>query len=355
MEKPDVILSIISIAIAVSLSNSPLYGQQVMETLEDRGKTQYVVQIPEEKERVKPAPYLTAERLQYNVSGGVNQGYDNNVFLDSSRKDDSFTESNVSMNFKYPFLDEKLKLKYGFDITDIAYYNITDASVLDGAASTGFDFRFLDRFIASPGYRFNIVWYPNDDQGSYVWNELNISLKQDLVDKFFFLDKLYHRGAYRLSFQNFLERKYRLGNANLSSKVRADSRHTFEHELGLYIFDSLVKVTNQFYINESNDQYQDYYDYNSYRLGGSLIHIFTEKFYSIASFYWQKKYYDDRLSSQDSSHEKDDVYMVNTSIFYDVTPQFSLSVNYSYRESQSNEPLQKYSGSVFTLGASYNF
>lgn len=349
------ILFILSIIAVMAWPESRLYGQAVQETLEDRGKSQYVAQIPEERLKVKPPAYMTAERLEYNVSANVNQGYDNNVLLDPSRKDDSFTESSVAMNFRYPFLDDKLKIKYGFDVTDISYYNITDASILDSSASLGLDFHFLNTFTASPNYRFNIVWYPNDDQGSYVWNEANISLKQNLIERLLFLDRLYHKGTYRLSFQNFLHRKYRLGNKNFASKERADSRHTFEYETGLYIFDSLVKVYNQFYINESNDQYQDYYDYISYKLGGSIIHLFTKRLYATASFYWQKKYYKDRLSSEDSRHEKDDIYTLSSSFFYDITPQLSLFTNYSYRESQSTEPLQKYSGSIFTLGVYYNF
>ncbi|MDD5496334.1 MAG: hypothetical protein PHP46_04450 [Candidatus Omnitrophica bacterium] len=342
-------------ALSLSLVDAQAQQQPRKETLQDKGKPAYLVAMPAEVESAIPLPYLTSNKLEYNASASVTQGYDNNVFLDPSRKDDSFTQEAVIMNFKYPFRDNKLNLKYGLDFTNITYYKITDASLLDWSLWGGFDYTIFDVFTLSPSYRFNMVWYPRDDQSSNNWNEFNLDLRQDLLDNFYFLDKVYHKGTYRLSYQNYQHRKARLGNGNLSSNTRADLRNTFDYEVGLYMFDSLIKVNNQIYRNDSDDQYEDYYDYNSYRLGCSIVHMFTDKFYSIGSFYWQKKFYDSRQSSQEAVCEKDDLYIVSSSLYYDITPHFSIFANYSYRENQSNEPLQKYSGSVVTAGIYYNF
>ncbi|MCK4462751.1 MAG: hypothetical protein KAU58_00385, partial [Candidatus Omnitrophica bacterium] len=146
------------------------------------------------------------------------------------------------------------------------------------------------------------------------------------------------------------------GNKLKQGDLRKDVRYTGEYEAGIYLWDFIkIKENIRIYRNDSNDQYYDYYDYYAFRTKTSLVTIFTEKLYSITSFAYTRKLYDDRLSTENSVHQKDNFYVFNASLLYELTPSFTLATGYSYRENTSNEPLEKYSGSICTVGLYYTF
>ena len=113
-------------------------------------------------------------------------------------------------------------------------------------------------------------------------------------------------------------------------------------------FTGLVDITT--------DKFQEYYDYWVYRLRPSIMFFFTEKFYTDLSFIYKHTNYKDRRSTEEAGRiEKDHTYIVNSSWYYDLTDNISLSVTYSYSENVSNDPFQKYSGSIISGGIYYSF
>jgi hypothetical protein len=66
--------------------------------------------------------------------------------------------------------------------------------------------------------------------------------------------------------------------------------------------------------------------------------------------------YKDRRSTEDTGRrERDHTYIFNSSLYYDLSDNFTLGVTYSYSENVSNDPFQDYSGSVISGGIYYNF
>jgi len=137
---------------------------------------------------------------------------------------------------------------------------------------------------------------------------------------------------------------------------RRDNRNQMNYEIGLHLFNkAILRTTIEFYKNNSNYQFMDYYDYWSFKVRPSFIYSITKNLYTSASFSYQQRRYDDRLSSNNDQHVQDNTYVFNTSILYDLSKSFTVAINYSYRENVSNDSLQKYSGSIVTGGLYYSF
>jgi hypothetical protein len=335
----------IFLAMCLSLAKMASAGTDTVQEEEPRYKT---VTTPSKKLFIKKV--ASRDNLLTDMVVGVTQGYDTNVNLDTTKKGDSYTQEDLDTHFRYPLIDFT-DTTFGFNITNINYYKITDPSILNAVADAAVEQKLFEIFTLKLGYEFETMWYPHDEDGTYLGNAIVIDLKHDIIPK-----KLYHRGRYKLLFKNFTDRKARLGNGNKGSPLRHDLRNIFEYEVGMYLTKmTKLKVLNQYYINDSNDQYYDYYDYNSDKVGASLTQLVTKKLYGIAGFWAQFRRYEGRTVTDKDKRQRDTLYIFSGSILYDFTKNTSLFANYSHRENHTNEPLDKYSDNIYSCGVYYSF
>lgn len=317
---------------------------------EQEPKYRYVTR-PSEVLFIQNTP--SVDRLISNVTAGIIQGVDTNPLLDSTKKADNYTQETLDMHFKYPVFGSFLGFtnsKFGFNINNINYYNITDVNIMDSSADIGIEQEIFDKVVLGTGYTIDLLWFPNDEDGTFLKNEFNVTVKHNITDW------LYQKGTYKIAMIDYLYRKIRMGNGTNGSDLRFDVRNTLEHEIGIYYKSSTkVRITNQFYINDSNDQYFDYYSYYNYRFGTSLTHFFNKKLYSITGFYYQRRNYMSRIVSDRIAREHDNLFLVTQSVLFDVTKNVSIFVNYSHSENHTNEPLEKYSDTLYTAGLYYAF
>ncbi len=322
-----------------------------IETVEEQESKDKCTPKLYEKEVIQDVP--SVDKLVTIVTAVVIQGVDSNPLLDSTKKADNYPEEMVDMHFTSPVFGSALGFtnsKFGFNLTNVNYYRITDVNIFDGIADLKLEQEVFDRILLGAGYALETFIFPNNDDGSFVGNEFSVSARQKITDD------LYQKAAYRLILRNYTDRKIRMGNLTTGSALRADARNIFEHELGLYVSNtSKLKLTNQFYINESNDQYLDFYDYLNYRIGVSVTHFFTRKLYTITGMYYQRRNYESRIVSDKEARQQDNLYLASTSFMYDITKDMSIFVSYSHTENHSNEPLEKYSNNLYSTGLYYSF
>ena len=333
---------------------SLIFNEMAMATIatveEQEPKYKYVTK-PSERLVIEKVP--CRDKLVCDMTGGVVQGVDSNPLLDSTKKADNYTEETLDVHYKYPLVDWPIgatNARFGINMVNINYYNITDVNIFDGVADVRLEQEIGDKTTLSLGYALEALWFPNDENGNFIGNEINAGIRQKLTGN------TYHRVVYRLLFRDYLKRKARLGNFDLSEDLRADKRNVFEYEFGIYPTNKTkIRIVSQYYVNDSNDQYQDYYDYLNYRIGGSIIQFLTKRLYSIAGFYYQMRNYDSRRVSDRDAIEQDNLYLVTTSFLYDITKSTTAFVNYSHSENHTNEPLEKYSNSLYSAGLYYSF
>ena len=337
-------LAILTLTYSSSFAATQTVTDQVQPTYKYRGS---------ELKEAFDQPVLSCRDLCTELTAGYAHGVDSNPLLDSTHKADNYDQETLDMRFEYDLPDNKfgeLNSRFGIDVLNIMYYRINDVNVFDGTADINFDQQIGKDFTLSAGYVFETLWYPYDTTGTFFGNEFNVGFKQDLTDR------VYHRASYRLQLRNYLDNKVMLGNGLTTSELRFDVRNIFRHEVGVYISDKTkARFINEYLKNSSNYQFVDFYDYSTYKAGCSVISMFTKKFYGIAGFYYQRRWYESRTVSVGDYFQRDNLYTVTANLSYDISRNLSIFGNYTHMENHSNEPLEQYVDTLFYGGLNYIF
>ncbi|MBN1353322.1 MAG: outer membrane beta-barrel protein [Candidatus Omnitrophica bacterium] len=335
---------------AVFLFNAFSFAQEPTERKED--KYDYLKALTYVETITQPVKNQLRENdIDLNFFLGLLQGFDGNVYLESSGKEQgAFFEASLNTEAVYNYTDD-IRLKLTNDTSNVLYYWNSDATLLDtyNEAEMEMDL-FGDMFTLGALYAFELVWFPGDKDGTYLANQAGTFLRYN------FNDNIYHEIGYKFLHKNFSHYKTLNPDKVRTDELRVDNRNIAYYEAGVYLFDRLMVRTNiEIYGNNSNYDYFHYYDYFSFKVRPSAIIMLTDKLYASGSFAYQQKRYDDRLSSETNEHVYDDIYTVNGSLFYDLTKSFTVAVNCSYSENVSNEPLQEYTAGTITAGLYYSF
>lgn len=294
--------------------------------------------------------HLRKNNINLDFFGGVLQGYDNNVNLDPDRKKAGFLETSLDTEITYNYTDD-IRLKVENYTTNVLYYDATDADLLDIYNKAGLEADIFDDMLTvGADYGLEFVIFPNDEDGTYLGNQAGIFIKHNISPN------LYHKLGYKYLHKGFAHDKTLNSTPLRTSSLRKDNRHSFDYEAGFYFLDrAIIKTSVELYHNDSNYEYFKYYDFWSFKIKPSVILKIMDKLYASSSFSYRQRRYEDRRSSQHDAHVYDDTYSFNASLLYELTKSFTFAVNYSYRENVSNDPLQKYSGSIITGGLYYSF
>jgi len=293
---------------------------------------------------------LKEKRLDVDFFAGMSQGFDNNVNLDPERRKDGFFEVTLGADLGYAYSDD-LRLMSDSMITELLYYNANESNFLDLSNKTTIELDIWDDAAALGGsYAFNTAFFPVDKDASYTAHKIGTYLKTGNYDPF------YHKLKYDFSYKNYHKYRTRRHSGIKSETEVGIVNNSVGHEGGWLLFDMvLLKNLTEFGRSSSNYYFMHYYDYWFFKLKPSIVLFATDELSLTSSFQYTKKDYDDRTSSEDDEHVYDDNYRLNFGLIYRITKSCSLSGNYSYRDNRSNEPLQKYAGSVWTLGVYYTF
>jgi hypothetical protein len=277
------------------------------------------------------------------------QGYDNNVFLDPRRKADTFSEGILDAKTEYSF-SGRWKAFGEVSVHDITYWEATDANLVDTDVKLGFEGKLPANLTFSALNNIEVVAYPDYGDGTYFGDKTGLKLKQRLPHN------LFQSLGYEYFYKHYTDRKAHLGWGGKSDIKRVDHRNTFDYELGAYLKKMMLKLSSEFYVNTSNDAFHDYYDYQSVKLGASMIYLIAAKMSAYLGFNKQYKVYENRTLPNDlTKREHDRGYTLVGALYYDVYKNTTLSASYAYRQNKSNYAAQKYSGSITTLGLHCRF
>jgi len=319
----------------------------VDQDITDKYPSASMVPIEEDREIRQPKPWQ--EKLNVDVFLDLQQGYDNNVDLNSRRIEDAFLQSSANVDVIYNETDS-LKIRGGIDVFDLTYYKHNVDNLLDVNPYIGFDYEIVPGLISKNRIKYDYFSYPNKKENTFSGLVLSTYLRHYIVKR------IYHELGYEFLKRWYPDRKTTLANSNPSNQDRIDDRFRIKYKIGASSSRAFFSLSNEYSKNDSNERYQDYYDYWVYRLRPSVMYFFTEKFYTNVGFVYKYTHYKDRRSTMDSSkHVRDNTYMVNTSLYYDISKNTTFGITYSYNENTSNDPYQKYSGSTITGGVFYSF
>lgn len=346
-ENMGILLAILSLAfLTVEL--------RAAEVLEEETTPKYLGAT--QKKAYEKSEVIKGEKKAYKTKFFFSalQGYDNNVNLDSQRKEDTFSEGIFDAKVTYP-LSGRWNFFGGIGVHDISYWEVTDTSLVDTDLKFGFEGKLFGTVTLNALNDIEIVEYPYNADGSYVGDKAGFTIKH-MLPKTLLPGTYFHTFGYEYFYKNYSERKARNGYGAKALFDRADKRNTLDYSLGAYFKKAMLKLSGEYYFNDSNDQYFNYYDYQSRRIGLSLVYLLTDKMTAFLSVGHQRKHYIHRITRVDNTKlETDKIFTANASLLYEIYKNASLGLNYSYRENDSNDPIQEYSGSITSLGLYYTF
>jgi opacity protein-like surface antigen len=299
----------------------------------------------------KQAPAVSGikDRLSYNFYIGALEGYDNNVYLNPSRKGDTFDQVMADAVFRYR-LNDRLDIKAQYDFTSITYHRYTDVSMLDNQILASFEYYPQNRFKIEAGYLVDFIDYLKGKDSDYMLDGPFAGLR------YYLNKKTYMGGMYQYGVYDYRSRKTRNSSDQETDITRKDKRNTVIAEFATSIGKLFVKIKNTYFWNDSNDQYLDFYDYNSERINLYTAYPINSKLTLLLNGGYQRKDFKSRTTIKDpSKKEHDNIMILGGGVSYKLMPSCSLSLNYSYRQNYSNDPIQDYSGSIGTLGVNIFF
>ncbi len=290
------------------------------------------------------------EELGIMIFADLQQGYDNNVELSSARLKDGFVQGSTTLELDYAS-SEFLEWKLGADIFETTYYNYNKNNLLDISPFFGLDWEIMPGFIFKNKLAFDYFLYPNNKDSTFI------ALIGSTYLRHYILKELYHELGYEYTYRWYTKRKISLPDNSEGDNTRKDDRSKLKYNIGYFVSDNLfVKLSNEFVENDSNDRYQNYYDYWYYRVKPSVMYFFNDELYTSVSYSYRFLDYADRRNTEDgNSTVSENTHMFNAAFYYDINKNFTVGVTYSYSENFSNDPFQKYSGSVISGGVYYTY
>jgi opacity protein-like surface antigen len=300
------------------------------------------------------AGYETPSR-PVKIRASTLAGYDNNPQLNADRKGDFFSIASASISYKNA-LNGKTRLRLAYDMFNVNYFEVTDENILYQAAGAGLDFEIRPGTALETDYDFRYAWFPNEELASSLGQEVRGGVRQALSDN------VELRAGVSYSTKDYDERFNRESSGILSSsEERGDNRYEIDTELGFRISrDLYLRAGFAYYLNDSDDQFHDYYDYDSYRIHTSVrwrpCPVRLPKLHLTGRFSYENRDYNSRPLVDDAhTFESADIYTAAAGCYYQLHRNISLGVDYSYRQKNSNEPSQSYSSSISTIGLHYSF
>jgi len=204
-------------------------------------------------------------------------------------------------------------------------------------------------FRLEPGIEYEWLHYPFDENSGYE------NFKQFVKFKHYIGKNWNYGGKYEHSFKTYDKKEARNDSqANLGFN-REDHRHLVELYGTRYIGKFSVKLKGKAYWNTSNDHYNEYYDYESYRgyltLAGSFLE--DDKLYVSFTPSLERKNYQDRQVVDTARY--DDVMQFKLSSYYTVNKNITCSYSCTYKEVDSNYNVGEYHDVTNQLGVYIDF
>jgi hypothetical protein len=230
------------------------------------------------------------------------------------------------------------------------YFKYNRNNIMNVAPYAGFDIYITPDLVSRNRFTFDCFVYPNEKESTYNGIVLSTYLRH------YFWRDVYQEAGFEYLKRWYPDRKTFNSAARRCDKDRVDDRIRVNYTVGAYFDRAFLRVSNEYSNNDSNDDFQQYYDYWVYRLRPSILFFFTDDIYTDVSLVYKYTRYKDRRTTEDpGQRERDHTYIFSASLYYDITKNMALGATYSYSENASNDPFQKYSESMISGGVYCSF
>ncbi len=297
------------------------------------------------------APVFAAEKKPVSVRISALGGFDNNSGLNSKRKGDFFAQESANVLYKR-LLDRKSQLRLSYSGLNVNYFEATDQNILSNEVGAGISYLLTAATILEMDYSFQYLDFLRNDPATTYQNDIRTGFRQKIGSRWNL------KGGFTFSRKDYENKKLRQADGIFSlDDERADGRYSLDSQL-MYKFSKSVVLNagTVIYWNDSNDQFHDNYDTESYKFYTGFSWQINPKWSSSARVSYEAREYDSRpIIGSTDTFQSDDTYSANLVLNHKLSSNMTVGSSYTYRQKKSNEPSQKYSGSLTTLGLYYSF
>lgn len=298
-----------------------------------------------------PAELALAEKKPLSVYISAAGGYDDNTALDSFRKGDGFAQESAAVLYKR-LLSSKSQVRLSYSAFNVNYFESTDQNLLLNQPAGGLSFLLAPSTIWENDYTFQYLDFLRNDSVTSYSNEFRTGIRQKLSSR------VNLKAGFSYLGREYEVKKLRFGNGLLSADdERSDKRYQIDSRLSFKLNSAVILNVGGIVLwNDSDDQYQDYYDYTAYKISAGFSWQIAQRWSSSFKFTYELRDYDSRLTlTPEATTQSDDSYTALASLYYKINANLTAGSTYTYREKLSNEPSQEYSGALGTLGLYYFF
>jgi len=192
------------------------------------------------------------------------------------------------------------------------------------------------------GVDLNITYYPRSKPSNYREVKPFIGVRQNLGE-LPRIGSVFHSVRYEWFVRDYISKKARNGAGAETLSKRVDTRSRLRYEMGTTWKETLLKIRQEWYFHESNDERNDFYDAQDYKVAFSVNRPLTKKLSANASYSFERKNYTHRpVTGITGEARYDDTQTWTLAGAYEFNRTWSFSPSFSYKFLDSNEPTGEY-------------
>ncbi len=350
MTKVRLMRKIISVILAgvLLLASQRGYAQNLRQEVEERGVEAIEAESFRREAAVDKRKKAIEGVLRKHIK--VTYGYDTNPLLGTSRTSDDFESLRLGMDYRRTFA-ERHQYNVGLNVSQQNYNEITQLSNTLGNISLDYKLALTKAYILGIGHNLTGAYYEKSSDSEFMLNKSYINFQHRISPKFF------HKIQYEYGLKHYDEAFALLSSTSTyEDNRRKDVSNGVVYSIGYMLRDRLsMNISLGYSRNDSNSDFENYYDYESTDLVPRLSYQFNDKLSSTLSYSFKFRRYEDRLVSALNDEQVDRISRVDLGFNYDLNDSHSFNLNYSYNGSDSNNPTSDYAGNSIEAGWRFNF
>jgi len=194
------------------------------------------------------------------------------------------------------------------------------------------------------------LWYPESENSGYRQVRPGIEIRQNLFNSY------YHEFQYEWLARDYIDKPARTGTGANTLTRRNDQRHRLRYEIGTVIKKALVSLRGDWYLHNSNDERNDFYDSEQFKITGIIRGKATDKLYLSGRYSYQRENYQHRpVAGINSEARYNDTHVLSGSMTYSFHENLSATYRLSYKFLDSNEPTGEYNDTTTSLAVTTKF
>lgn len=285
----------------------------------------------------------------YSLSADFGGGYESNVLLDGNKQGDVFFQESASVSL-LPKITSWLDADLSYDLFNTHYSDLRDANLWMNTMSVKLKAKPHQRLRTEAFYEYGVINFPEDTSSSFFDHRTGLKARVGLSS---WLSLGAGWSYLRRSYDTRLARDGN-GDDQLESN-RKDQRQTLSEELIFRTKRTYAKLAGQHYRNDSNDAFQNAYDWQDGQVQALISHVLSEHWVANGYTAIEMRNYEQNTVSSINVAEKDTLTTLVGSLIYLINDSWQATYSLTYRHQDSNNPVLDFTDWVNQWRVSYAY